>query len=86
MSFITGSAKRRGSNTIDMTEGSILPLIIKFSIPLLITGILQVLFNAADIVVVGKFGSEHSLAAVSSTASITALLVNLFICVFVNLM
>ena len=71
--------KMRGSNTIDMTEGAILPLIIKFAIPLLITGILQVLFNAADIVVVGKFGSDHSLAAVTSTGSITALLVNLFI-------
>jgi len=62
-----------------MTEGAILPLIVRFAVPLLITGILQVLFNAADIVVVGKFGSDHSLAAVTSTGSITALLVNLFI-------
>lgn len=71
--------KIRGSNKIDMCEGAILPLIIRFAIPLLITGILQVLFNAADIMVVGKFGSDHSLAAVSSTGSITALIVNLFI-------
>lgn len=69
----------RGSNTIDMCEGAILPLIIRFAVPLIITGVLQVLFNAADIMVVGKFGEEHSLAAVSSTGSITALIVNLFI-------
>ncbi len=69
----------RTQNKIDMTEGAILPLIVRFAVPLLITGILQVLFNAADIVVVGKFGSEHSLAAVTSTGSITSLLVNLFI-------
>ena len=62
-----------------MCEGPIFPLIIRFAVPLLVTGILQVLFNAADIMVVGKFGSEHSLAAVSSTSSITALIVNLFI-------
>ncbi len=69
----------RGSNTIDMCEGPILPLIIRFAVPLLITGVLQVLFNAADVMVVGKFGADHSLAAVSSTGSITGLIVNLFI-------
>ena len=62
-----------------MCSGPILPLLIRFAVPLMITGILQVLFNAADIMVVGKFGSEHSLAAVSSTGSITSLIVNLFI-------
>ena len=62
-----------------MCEGPILPLIVRFAIPLMITGILQVLFNAADIMVVGQFGSDNSLAAVSSTGSITALIVNLFI-------
>lgn len=71
--------KKRGSNTIDMCEGAIFPLIVRFAFPLLVTGILQVLFNAADIMVVGKFGSDHALAAVSSTASITSLIVNLFI-------
>ena len=79
---MSGSAKverRRGSNKIDMCQGPILPLLARFALPLLITGILQVLFNAADIMVVGKFGSEFSLAAVSSTSSITSLLVNLFI-------
>lgn len=71
--------KQRGSNKLNMCEGPILPLLIKFAFPVLVTGVLQVLFNAADIMVVGQFGSEHSLAAVSSTGSITALIVNLFI-------
>ncbi|MBQ9116870.1 MAG: MATE family efflux transporter [Clostridia bacterium] len=62
-----------------MCEGPILPLLIRFAIPVMITGILQVLFNAADIMVVGNFGSDHSLAAVSSTGSLTSLIVNLFI-------
>ena len=62
-----------------MCEGAILPLLLRFAFPVLITGVLQVLFNAADIMVVGQFGSEHSLAAVSSTGSITGLIVNLFI-------
>ena len=81
MSGINKSAdvKRRGSTKLNMCEGSILPLLVRFAIPVLITGVLQVLFNAADVMVVGKFGSEHSLAAVSSTGSITALIVNLFI-------
>ncbi len=67
------------SNKIDMCEGPILPIIIRFSIPLMITGILQVLFNAADIMIIGQFGSDYSLAGVSSTSSITSLIVNLFI-------
>ncbi len=75
----TKPKKLRGSNKINMTEGPIFPLMIRFAVPLLIMGILQVLFNAADIMVIGKFGGENSLAAVSSTSSITGLLVNLFI-------
>lgn len=71
--------RARGSNKLNMCEGPILPLLIRFAIPVLITGVLQVLFNAADVMVVGKFGSDHSLAAVSSTGSITSLIVNLFI-------
>jgi len=67
------------SNKINMCDGAILPLIIRFAVPLMITGILQVLFNAADIMVVGNFGSDHSLAAVSATGSMTSLIVNLFI-------
>ena len=54
---------------MDMCEGSLWSKILIFSIPLILTGILQLLFNAADIVVVGRFAGEESLAAVGSTTS-----------------
>lgn len=76
---IKSPPKRKSENKLNMCEGAILPLLLRFAFPVLITGVLQVLFNAADIMVVGQFGSEHSLAAVSSTGSITGLIVNLFI-------
>ena len=69
----------RRTNKLDMCEGAILPLLVRFAVPVLITSVLQVLFNAADIMVVGKFGSEYSLAAVSSSGSLIALIVNLFV-------
>ena len=53
--------------------------IIIFSIPLMLSGIMQLLFNAADIVVVGRFSGSESLAAVGSTSSLINLLINLFI-------
>ena len=67
------------SNSIDMTEGSIFNKIILFAIPLMLSSILQLLFNAADLVVVGKFAGSESLAAVGSTIALINLLVNLFI-------
>ncbi len=69
---------RQKSNTIDMTSGAILPNIVRFTIPLLLTGTLQLLYNAADIVVVGRYGSDNALAAVSSTGSLINLIVNVF--------
>ncbi len=58
-----------------------MPQLIRFALPLMVMGVLQVLFNAADIIVVGKFAkdSELSLAAVGATTSLVALIVNLFI-------
>lgn len=58
-----------------------MPQLIKFALPLMVTGVLQVLFNAADIIIVGKFAenSERSLAAVGATGPLIALIVNLFI-------
>ena len=53
--------------------------IIRFSIPLMLSGILQLLFNAADIIVVGRFVGSTALAAVGSTSSLINLLINLFI-------
>lgn len=64
---------------IDMCNGPILPGIIAFSLPLILSGCLQLLFNAADVIVVGRFAGKESLAAVGSTGSLTNLLVNLFI-------
>ena len=62
-----------------MTEGAIFPKLVKFSVPLILSSILQLLFNAADIVVVGRYAGDNSLAAVGSTSSMVNLMVNFFI-------
>jgi len=67
------------SYEMDMTNGPILKKVILFSLPLMFSGILQLLFNAADIIVVGKFAGSLALAAVGSTTSLISLLVNVFI-------
>ena len=64
---------------IDMCNGPLLGKILIFYIPLMLSGVLQLLFNAADIVVVGRYAGSNSLAAVGSTSSLINLLVNLFI-------
>ncbi len=66
-------------NKIDMTEGSIFPKLVKFAFPLILSSVLQLLFNAADIVVVGRYAGDNSLAAVGSTSSMVNLLVNFFL-------
>lgn len=65
-------------NQIDMTSGSIFPKLMKFSIPLILSSLLQLLFNAADVIVVGRFAGDNSLAAVGSTTSLINLIINLF--------
>lgn len=70
---------QKKSYEIDMCSGPLLSKIVLFAIPLMLSGILQLLFNAADIVVVGRFAGSASLAAVGSTSSLINLLVNLFI-------
>ena len=64
------------SNQIDMTTGAIFPKLMKFPIPLMLSSILQLFFNAADVVVVGRFAGDNSLAAVGSTSSLVNFLVN----------
>lgn len=64
---------------IDMVNGTIMPKLITFAIPLMLSGILQLLFNAVDIIVVGRFSGSQSLAAVGSTSSLINMLTNLFI-------
>lgn len=67
------------SYEIDMCNGPLLGKILRFSFPLMLSGILQLLFNAADIVVVGRFSGSSALAAVGSTGSLINLLINMFI-------
>lgn len=64
---------------IDMCSGSILKKMLLFAVPLMFSSILQLLFNAADIVVVGRYAGDNSLAAVGSTTSLINLLTNLFV-------
>ena len=64
---------------IDMCNGSIMNKLISFSLPLMLSGILQLMFNAVDIIVVGQFAGSESLAAVGSTTALIAVFTNLFI-------
>ena len=61
-----------------MTRGPITKKMIAYTVPIILTGVLQLLFNAADLVVVGRFGDESSIAAVGATGSIINLIVNMF--------
>lgn len=74
-----GQRSNKKSYEIDMCHGPLLAKILIFSVPLMLSGILQLLFNAADIVVVGRFTGSEALAAVGSTSALINLLVNLFI-------
>ena len=67
------------SYEIDMCNGPLFSRLLLFALPLMLSGILQLLFNAADIVVVGQFAGSNAMAAVGSTSSLINLLVNLFI-------
>lgn len=62
-----------------MCNGPLFVKIVAFAIPLILSGILQLLFNAADIIVVGRFAGSESLAAVGSTSALINLLVNVFL-------
>ena len=64
---------------INMTEGPLLKNIILYTLPIIFTGVLQLLFNAADLVVVGRFGGSVCVAAVGSTGALINLIINMFI-------
>lgn len=64
---------------IDMCNGSIMDKLIAFALPLMLSGILQLMFNAVDIVVVGRFTGSSALAAVGSTSALINIFTNLFI-------
>lgn len=69
---------------MDMVNGPLTGKIIRFAVPLMLSGMLQLLYNAADVIVVGKFSGAASLAAVGSTGALVNLLINLFIGVSVG--
>lgn len=73
------SKRTKAKNEIDMCNGPILKKMLVFTLPLMCSSMLQLLFNAADIIVVGRFAGDTALAAVGSTSSLVMLLSNLFI-------
>lgn len=73
------SVTKKNKYEIDMCNGSLMDKLISFSLPLMLSGILQLLFNAVDIIVVGRFTGRHALAAVGSTTALINMFVNLFI-------
>lgn len=65
--------------SLDMTKGPFLKKILIFSLPLMFTGLLQMVYNTADIMVVGRFAGPTSLAAVGATSSLVNLILNIFL-------
>lgn len=70
--------RTRSSYEIDMCNGPILQGVLRFALPLALSGILQLTFNAADVIVVGQFAGQTALAAVGSTGALINLIINLF--------
>lgn len=68
-----------GEYEIDMSSGRIMPKMLLFAVPLAFSGMFQLLFNTADVIVVGRFAGDNSLAAVGSNGSLISLLTNIFI-------
>jgi len=64
---------------VNMLSGSVLKSIIAYTIPIILTNVLQLLFNAADLIVVGQFSGSGSVGAVGATGSVTNLIINLFV-------
>jgi len=71
--------RARRSYELDMTHGKLLPKIAAFAFPLMVTSMLQLLYNAADVIVVGRYAGPESLAAVGSTSALINLIVNVFL-------
>ena len=70
---------KKNKYEIDMCNGTLMDKLISFAIPLMLSGILQLMFNAVDIIVVGRFSGSQSLAAVGSTTALINVFTNLFI-------
>ena len=74
-----GLSKALKPREIDMTTGKLFPNILRFAVPLMATGVLQLFFSTADMIVVGSFVGQTEFSAVGSTASLVTLIVNFFI-------
>ena len=61
---------------INMTKGPLLPELLQFILPLMLSSMLQIAFNAADLIVVGRFGRPHSMAAVGANGAMINLIIN----------
>lgn len=70
---------RRLSPPVDMCSGPLIPQLLRFAVPLMLTGVLQLLYNAADLIVVGRYTGSAALAAVGATSSLINLIINVFI-------
>ena len=71
--------KTHAHRTMDMTEGPLLTKVLFFSLPIMLSGILQLLFNAADTIVVGRCAGNEALAAVGSVGSLNNMIISLFV-------
>ena len=69
----------RRSHEIDMLNGPVMPRLLSFALPLMLSSALQLTFNAADVIVVGRFEGDAALAAVGAPGALINLLVNLFL-------
>ena len=76
---MSGETKSKKKYEIDMCNGAILPKLLAFTLPLMCSSVLQLLFNAADIIVVGNFAGDTALAAVGSNTALINLLTNFFL-------
>ena len=79
LSFFVLKGGNSMKKEMDMLHGPLASKILLFAIPLACTGILQQLFNAADVMVIGRFVGKHAMAAVGSNSAFIGLMVNLFV-------
>lgn len=71
--------KSHAHRTMDMTQGPLMSKVLFFALPIMLSSVLQLVFNAADTIVVGRFAGNEALAAVGSVGSLNSLIVSLFI-------
>ena len=77
-SYLVWDKKGKDILKMDMIHGPLVKNILRYAFPLMLSGILQLMFNAADVIVVGRFAGSQALAAVGSTGALCNMLINLF--------